>query len=367
MDPRSTRLLLSTRKGLIELRRGPSGWSVDRVEFEGLAVEYADRDPRDGSTWASIDTGHWGPKLRHAAAGGDFAEVACPGFPEGALTPGPPGRGQQPARLVNIWTIAFGSSDQPGRVYLGTNPGGLFVRPQAGAPFELCEGLWDHPSRTAWFGGGRDTPGIHSICVDPRDHDALTVGISCGGVFHSDDAGQSWETRNKGQAAPFLPNPDVDAGHDPHLVVQSPSEPDVLWQQNHHGVYRSLDRGRFWEEVSDTEENVHFGFPIAVSETRSDTAWVVPAVSDQARNAVGRAVEVARTEDGGQSWTRLTKGLPQTAAWDLVYRHALDLSGDCLAFGSTTGNLFFSEDGGESWVCLGHHFPPIYAVRFASA
>lgn len=362
---RPDRLLLATRKGLIELRRGAGGWVVDRVDFPGLAVEYAARDPRDGSTWAAIDTGHWGAKLRMAPAGGDFVELPAPAFPEGSKTPGPPGRGQQEAKLEHIWTIAFGSEAQPGRVYLGTNPGGLFVRTEPDGPFALNRGLWDHDTREAWFGGGRDTPGIHSVLVDPRDDEAVTVGISCGGVFHSGDGGATWETRNKGQSAPFLPDPSVDAGHDPHHVVQAPSDPDVLWQQNHSGVFRSRDRGRLWEEVSSPDQGVYFGFPVAVSETDADTAWVVPAVADEQRNAVGQAIKVARTEDGGATWTLLTEGLPQAGAWDLVYRHALDLRGETLAFGSTTGNVYLSDDGGEAWQCLGNHFPPVYAVRFA--
>ena len=362
---RPQRLLLATRKGLIQLKREGAGWTVDRVDFAGDAVEYAAVDPRDESVWASLDTGHWGPKLRRMPARGEFAEVPLPGFPEGSKTPGPPGRGQQEAKLLNVWTIAFGGADQPGRVYLGTNPGALLVQREEGAGFELCEGLWQHETRGAWFGGGRDTPGIHSVLVHPQDSAQLTVGISCGGVFHSADDGATWVTRNKGQAAPFLPDPKVDAGHDPHCVVQCAAAPEVLWQQNHAGVYRSDDRGQLWQDVSNKAEDVWFGFPVAVSETNPDVAWLVPAVDDSERQAVGQALQVRRTEDGGKTWRKLTRGLPQEATWDLVYRHALDLRGETLAFGSTTGNLFLSDDGGESWDCLGHHFPPIYAVRFA--
>ena len=76
---------------------------------------------------------------------------------------------------------------------------------------------------------------------------------------------------------------------------------------------------------------------------------------------------MTRTRDGGESFDVLTKGLPQEHAYDLVFRHALDVdaSGEALAFGSTTGSLWFSADGGDSWQTLSNHLPPVYSVRFA--
>ena len=98
-----------------------------------------------------------------------------------------------------------------------------------------------------------------------------------------------------------------------------------------------------------------------------DTAWFVPAQKDERRVPVDAALCVARTRDGGKSFQALRKGLPQQAAYDLVYRHglAVDPTGNRLAMGSTTGGLWVSEDQGDSWRCLSTHLPPIYCVRFA--
>ena len=79
---------------------------------------------------------------------------------------------------------------------------------------------------------------------------------------------------------------------------------------------------------------------------------------------IGGGLFVGRTEDGGRSWKQLRAGLPQESAYDVVHRHALAVQGDRVAFGSTTGNLFVSEDRGESFVAVAHHLPPIYSVRF---
>jgi hypothetical protein len=54
-------------------------------------------------------------------------------------------------------------------------------------------------------------------------------------------------------------------------------------------------------------------------------------------------------------------------AYDIVFRHALDVdtTGQRLALGSTTGSLWTSDDGGDSFSCVSNHLPPIYAVHFA--
>ncbi len=153
---------------------------------------------------------------------------------------------------------------------------------------------------------------------------------------------------------------------DPHCLVQCPGQPDVLWIQHHNGVFTSVDGGRLWREVEVAPSS--FGFAVAVHPTRGDTAWTVPAVSDECRIPVDGKVVVSRTTDGGDHWQALADGLPQEDAYDLVFRHALDIDagGDRLAFGSTTGKLWVTEDGGGQWQTVALHLPPVYCVRFAA-
>ena len=136
-------------------------------------------------------------------------------------------------------------------------------------------------------------------------------GVSVGGVYASEDGGQTWEGRNKGLVASYLPDPHAQYGHDPHCTVAAPANPQALWQQNHCGVFRSTDTGRNWADVSESDGPVGFGFPIVVDEQDPDTAWVAPGLSDDQRMAVGGALCISRTEDGGQTWTALRDGLPQ--------------------------------------------------------
>jgi photosystem II stability/assembly factor-like uncharacterized protein len=357
----ASKLLLGTRKGLVTLERRHDAFDVTHVAFEGSPVAFATTDPRNGVVWACLEHGHWGPKLHRSRDGGaSFDEVEAPTLPERL-----PGGADETLAVDGFWCISPGGAAHPERIWLGTLPGALFRSDDGGDHFELVSALWEHPHRAKWFGGGRDTPGIHSILVDPRDDDHVLIAVSCGGVYATEDGGRTWRHRNEGLAADFLPEPSAEVGQDPHAIARCASSPDVIWQQNHCGVYRSVDNAATWTNVSQPGGPVHFGFPIVAHPERPETAWVIPGKSDEKRMAVARALAVHRTDDGGKSWRAQTNGLPQKNAFDVVYRHAFDGSGEHLAFGSTTGNAFVSDDGGEHWACVGTHLPPIYSVRFA--
>lgn len=353
-------ILLGTRKGLVVGRKKGGDWKITEVQFEGVPVSIAYADERNGTWWACLDHGHWGVKLhRSTDEGRTWAEVVAPAYPEGAeISPG------TPATTRYLWAMQHGGKAHPQRLWLGTEPGGLFRSDDGGDSFQLVQSLWDHPSRpTGWMGGGRDHAGIHSIVVDPRDEDHLLVGVSVAGVFESTDAGLTWSVRNKGLRAEFLPDPDSEVGHDPHLLVAAASNPDVLWQQNHCGIFRSTDGAASWQEVTEKDGPANFGFAIAVAQDNPEQAWVVPGLSDVTRVAVKNALCVCRTDDGGRSWQAFRKGLPQDFCFDIAYRHALAAAGDELVFGTTTGNVFTSADRGEHWKTLSNHLPMVYSVQ----
>ena len=152
---------------------------------------------------------------------------------------------------------------------------------------------------------------------------------------------------------------------DVHCLVQCPSDPRRMWVQHHNGIFVSSDEGRTFTEITDVKPSV-FGFPVVVHPSEPDTAWFVPAVKDEKRYPVDGKLVVTRTRDGGKSFDILREGLPQEHAYDLVWRHALaiDDSGERLAFGSTTGGLWVSENQGDSWSLVSHTLPPVHGVRF---
>ncbi|HSR69309.1 MAG TPA: exo-alpha-sialidase [Acidobacteriota bacterium] len=362
----SGRLWVSTRKGLFGFQRDGSQWRVCQTAFIGDPVVFTLPDPRSGRLYAALNLGHFGVKLHASPDGGrSWEELPAPAYP--SKPEDADSEDKVPWKLELLWCLESGGHDRPGRLWAGTIPGGLFRSDDDGASWHLVRSLWDRPERRKWFGGGYDHPGIHSVCVDPRDSDRLLVGVSCGGNWISRDAGRSWQCRTDGMYAEYMPpenreDPDI---QDPHRVVQCPSNPDGMWVQHHNGIFRSRDSGHSWTSIREAGPST-FGFAVAVHPHDADTAWFVPAVKDECRVPVEGRFVVTRTRDGGSSFQVLQQGLPPAPAYHLVYRHALDVDsqGQWLAMGSTTGGLWVSADQGDSWTALSTHLPPVYAVRF---
>jgi photosystem II stability/assembly factor-like uncharacterized protein len=355
----SDRLLVSTRKGLLTLERKRDGWATTSTAFAGVPVTNALRDERDGAIFAALKHGHFGPKLHRSDDDGKtWRELASPAFPTDA--DGSPS-------LFQIWTLDAGGKHHPDRLWIGAIPAGLFRSDDRGESWQFVSSLWDVPERTRWFGGGYDDAGIHSISPDPRDANRVFIAISCGGVWESQDGGATWSVLGKGLVAPYVPPEQSgdSAIQDPHRVSRCAVAPDVMWMQHHAGMYRSTDAGATWTQLKPPGDD--FGFAVVAHPNDAQTAWFVPAIKDEVRMPRDGAFCVTRTRDGGKSWESLREGLPQRDAYDLVYRHGLDVdvAGKRLAMGSTTGALWVSDSGGESWQLVNAHLPPIYAVRFA--
>ncbi len=366
---------VATRKGLFRLARGARGWAVEQVSFLGDPVTMVLDDPRDGAVYAALNLGHFGVKLhRSEDRERSFTEVRAPAFPADGRGPAektggeaPGGEAEENRSVHQVWALAAGGPGERGLLWAGTIPAALFRSADRGESWQLVRSLWERPERKGWSGGGYDDPGLHSICVDRRDPGRLLCGISCGGVWATKDGGETWSCRASGMYAEYMPperrdDPNV---QDVHHLAQSPSSPDVVWAQHHNGVFRTIDGASRWTEVTAIRPS-KFGFAVAVHPKDPDTAWFVPAVKDERRVPVDGKLVVARTRDGGESFEVLRDGLPQEHAYDLVYRHGLDVdeTGERLAMGSTTGGLWISEDGGERWQLFSAHLPPIYQVAF---
>ncbi len=364
------RALIATRKGLFELEKQDSAWRIGSSSFLGEPVSMVLHDRRDGSLYAALNLGHFGAKLHRRDEGSStWTEIAVPAYP-----PQPEVTDKDAKdvdwKLIQIWSLEMGGSDEPGVLWAGTLPGGLFRSSDRGASWELVRSLWDMPARREWFGGGYPVPGIHSICVDPRDSRHVSVGISSGGFWITRDAGQSWIVSTKGMKANYMPperaeDPNI---QDAHRIVQCPNHPDALWCQHHSGMWRSTNAGALWQQIEAKTDGLvsDFGFAVAVHPRNPDTAWFVPAIADQRRIPLDAALCVSRTRDGGKTFEALRNGLPQKNCYDLIYRHGLDVTddGQTLLIGSTTGGLWLSDNAGDQWQEISTTMPPIYAVRF---
>lgn len=366
----SDRILAATRKGLFSIERGKSRWTVKKVHFLGDNATMVFPDARDGSVYVALGHGHFGVKLHRLRAGArKWDEITTPALPapsEGSAPRTDPMGRIIPDTVQLVWALEAADPARPGTLWCGTIPGGLFRSNDAGGSWELVRSLWDHPKRLEWVGGGADYPGIHSVCVDPRDARRVAVGVSTGGVWLTTDGGATWTISSHGMRADYFPPEQARDPHvqDVHRLVQSPAHPGEWWVQHHNGVFRSTNDAALWEELEVPPSS--FGFAVVAHPRDSGTAWFVPGMSDQKRIPVDGSVVVTRTRDGGRSFEVLTKGLPQRQAYDITYRHGLDIddTGDRLAFGTTTGSLWVTEDQGDSWKAVSEHLPPVYCVRF---
>ena len=357
------RLFASTRKGLFEFRRKKDVWSLAHISFLGSPVTGLLHHPADGALYAALDLGHFGVKLHESKNSGEsWSEIAAPSYA------GVDAGKNDPPSMKLLWTLEAGGLDQPGRLWAGTIPGGLFKSEDRGRSWELVRSLWEDPRRQKWMGGGYDHPGIHSVSVDPRDSRRIAVAVSTGGVWESLDDGESWSLGGKGLRAAYVPPEQAnDPGmQDVHRLARCPAEPDRFWIQHHNGIFKSVNGIAEWTEIFPPHEG-GFGFAVAVDPARPERAWFVPAVKDEFRYPKDGKLLVAMTDDGGGSFTYFGHGLPQENAYDLIYRHGLvvDEEGEGLAMGSTTGGLWFSGDAGESWTSAPARLPPICALAYA--
>lgn len=357
-----TTLWVGTRKGLFRFDRGARGWSISGAPaFLAAPVTFVLDDARNGALYVALSHGHFGTKLhRSDDRGQSFHELPCPAFPKSDAPDAP--------ATEMIWSIVAGGCDRPGELWAGTIPGGLFQSQDGGQSWQLCHGLWDRPERSRWMGGGYDHPGIHSILVDPRDPSHVIVAVSTGGVWITHDRGASWTLAGAGLRSDYVP-PGQEQDplfQDVHLLASPACDPDRIWCQHHCGIFVSEDGGYHFRESRDVKPSV-FGFAVAAHPRDRNRAWFAPAVKDECRVPVDGRLVVTETRDGGTSFQIRDHGLPQRDAYDLIYRHSLvvDDTGNSLAMGSTTGNLWASDDEGQSWGLLSSTLPPIAALAFA--
>jgi len=367
-------LLVATRKGAFILKSDPArrSWKTAGPMFLGHTVHHLVLDPRDRRTLLlAARTGHLGPTVfRSLDMGKTWKEAARPpAFPKAA-------EGQKGRVVDHVFWLTPGLASETGVWYAGTSPQGLFRSEDGGVNWATVPGFNDHPMLAKWTGGEQDGtpdgPKLHSILVDPRDARHLYVGMSSGGVFESHDQGTNWRPLNAGCLADFLPEPYPEYGHDPHCMRLHPLAPDILYQQNHCGIYRMARPDNRWARVgSSMPKNVgDIGFPMVLHPRDPDRVWVFPMDGGTVwpRTSPGGKPAVYGTRNAGKTWQRLATGLPARQSWLTVKRQAMcaDLHEPVgLYFGTTNGEIWASRNEGAKWACVARHLPHVYAVEAA--
>jgi photosystem II stability/assembly factor-like uncharacterized protein len=355
-------VLVGTMKGAFVLRSNGARkkWDVGGPYSIGAPVYAMAFDQRQGRhrLWWAQQSFRWGTVLCSSDDYGKTVtepETYSVKFPE-----------ETKLALKNIWQISLGRADEPDTLYCGVEPSALFESRDAGKTWAPVQGLLDHPHRPKWTPGGGGMC-LHTILPDPVNPKRMMIAMSTGGAYRSEDGGATWQARNQGVRAEFLPDKYPEFGQCVHKVVQHPAQPQRLFLQNHWGLYRSDDGGNSWKDIANGVPS-DFGFCMVIHPHDPDTVYIVPIESDEYRCTPEGKLRVYRTRNAGASWEPLTRGLPQKNALETVLRDSMatdaaDPAG--IYFGTRSGKVYGSNDEGKSWQAIIEGLPAVVCVRAA--
>jgi photosystem II stability/assembly factor-like uncharacterized protein len=365
-DMAKTLLMAGTRKGVFigtsDERREDWEWTgpfFDVDEVYSVMIDTRGAAPRLLAGGASM----WlGPQVHRSDDLGKTWEST----PNG----GPTFPDDVDASVARIWQLHPGPDETT--VYAGTEPGAIFRSQDRGEHFELVRGLWDHPHRPEWsegFGG----QAFHTILPHPTDPRSVTAAISTGGVYQTRDGGETWEPRNQGIRADFLPEGKQfpEFGQCVHKITRHPARPERLYLQNHGGVYRSDDEAESWHYIADGLP-ADFGFAVAVHPHEPDTIFVFPIDGGANRYPPEGKARVWRSRDAGGTWEELGAapdgGLPDRFFVG-VMRDGMCTDAHAspgVYIGARNGSVYASADAGETWREIVRDLPDVVVVRAAA-
>ena len=362
------RVLIGTRKGafLASSDGSRKGWKVEGPHFAGWEVYHLKGSPADPNRlYASQSSGWFGQVMQRSNDGGKTWEAVGNQFAyEGevgthAWYDGSP----HPYEFKRVWHLEPSLND-PDTVFAGVEDAAIFKTTDGGKTWGELPSLRTQKSSPGWAPGAGGLC-LHTILIDPSNHDTMYGAISAAGVFKTNDAGKSWRPTNRGLRSNTMPDQDAEVGHCVHRLAMHPSRPNVLFMQKHWDVMRTDDGGESWREISG-DLPTDFGFVIDVNTNEPDTVYVVPITSDSLHFVPDGKLRVYRSKAGGNEWEALTKGLPQKNVYVNVLRDAMavDALDPCgVYFGTSGGQVYASADSGDSWDPIVRDLPPVVSVE----
>ncbi len=257
-------------------------------------------------------------------------------------------------RLINrhpvqerVWSFAA-DPRVAGRLYLGVGPALLYISEDGGESWTARDAIRRIPGYDTWsFPPPPHIPHVRSIASDPEEAGAVYIGVEEGGVYRSADHGETWEGLNEGLYS------------DVHTITPAPQE-GRLYATTGVGFHRSDDSGAHWRHIEEGLDR-SYTVPFAVSE-RPGRVYTAAAASPPPGWGQGANAAIYRSDDSGEHWARLERGLP--ARFDAMVRHMVVGEGGAI-YAAAGSQLFASRDEGESWALVTADLPAIRALAVA--
>lgn len=350
-------LLVGTNKGVFyyESDLDRSNWTLHGPFLSGWEAYSILGDSRHGNRiFAGTSHAAYGPAIRVSDdMGQSWRQIEKgPAYSEESGFP-----------LTRFWQLVQGIESDV--LYAGAEDAGLFVSRDRGESWQELDALTKHPTRPGWFGGAGGM-GLHTIIIHPHNPKRIWVAASAVGVFRTDDGGETWKTCTQGLARVPTGQPYDEVGYCVHKMAIDPRNPDVLYMQEHGGVFQSNDAGDSWfpiEEGLDMKSDP-FGFPIAVS--LSGDLFLIPLESSEQRTMRDGRLLVFSRPDGESSWSPIGDVVPDDQRHVSVLRDAMSvdsLDPYGLYFGTTSGEVYASLDRGHKWMRLPGQLHRILAIK----
>jgi photosystem II stability/assembly factor-like uncharacterized protein len=348
-------VLVGTRKGcfLLESDGDRRDWEVRGPFCEGWPVYHAVHDAETDTIYAAAASEWHGAGVWRSDDRGATWTLSSEGLAyENGL------------KLSKI----SGLNAAHGRLLAGAEGVGLFESRDGARTWALKTTLDGQPGRGDWNDPSKQPPGhlgLPGLLSHPDDAERYWVVVQGFGIFETTDDGASWAPRNRGLRADW-PLEDPEIGYCVHKLVMAPDK-TRLYQQNHVGVHRSDDTGLSWTEITEGLPS-EFGFAAVAHPHDRDGFYVIPLDAGHGRVMPEGRAAVWRTQDAGNSWQRLDRGLPGRDAHLGVLREGLATDGlddPGIYFGTSTGQVFGSADGGDSWSEIAGYLPGVASVEVA--
>jgi photosystem II stability/assembly factor-like uncharacterized protein len=244
-----------------------------------------------------------------------------------------------PMDTLNIWSIAIDPSD-PNTIFVGTSPPYL-LRTRDGGQH------WDKLSVQIAQECAIGTPRVTAILVDPVDRQTVWAGVEIDGVYRSLDGGDTWTRITDGVKDPDIHGMAISLGAQKRVLVSTPRE-----------IFTSTDVGESWHSVATTRQ-----FPLAYCRwvaVKVDNPQVIFVANGD--SAIGSTGAIVRSSDGGQTWeSRPLPVEPNSPIWNFAVHPA---DPDLVLANSLFGELYRSNNGGDSWEKLKREFSEVRALAW---